>query len=109
MDKRIFVIGSDDCVLGFSLVGVSGVAVQNQDELEGSLERALNDDSVALLLVSSDVAAWQRERIDALKVSSMHPLVVEIPGPTKEATAPSLREFVQRAVGVNLGGQSWQG
>jgi V/A-type H+/Na+-transporting ATPase subunit F len=101
---RTYVIGNEDAVLGFSLVGVDGASAHDADELVQVLTRALDDKTIGLILVTSDVAQFSRERIDALKVSSLEPLVVEIPGEKAGTPTPSLKEFVQRAVGVNLGG-----
>ncbi len=102
---RMWVIGNEDCVLGFSLVGVPGRAVRSAAELRVALEEALADPAIGLLLVTRDVAGWARERVDQLKVSSLTPLLVEIPGATPaEVTPTPLRDLVQRAVGVRLGG-----
>jgi len=102
---RIYVLGNEDCVLGFSLAGVEGQAVRQPEGLRDALDRALADGTIGLLLISHDVADWERERVDLLKVTSLAPLVVEIPGAEDApGKAPSLREFVQRAVGVRLGG-----
>jgi V/A-type H+/Na+-transporting ATPase subunit F len=102
---RIAVIGNPDCVLGFSLAGISGHIVHNPDELESALKETVSDKGIGLLLISSDVAVWARERIDLLKVNSIKPLVVEVPGETKETNYPSLQELVQRSVGMKLGGK----
>lgn len=102
---RTYVIGNEDTVLGFSLVGIQGRAVHNSAELETALQACLADKAIGLLLISSDVAQLARERIDALRLTSLTPLVVEIPGDRGEAPSPSFREFVQRAVGVSLGDQ----
>jgi V/A-type H+/Na+-transporting ATPase subunit F len=101
---RTFVIGNENSVLGFTLVGVAGQAAYDQDEAERALDACLADKSIALLLITSDVAQWVRERVDALKVNSTLPLVVEIPGEEEQAGAPSLKEYVQRAIGLSLGG-----
>lgn len=101
---RIHVIGNQDCVLGMALAGVEGRVVRDATELESVLAVSLADPSVALLLVTSDVAALARGRIDALKVESLQPLVVEIPA-SKPGARPPLRDFVQRTVGVGLGGR----
>ncbi len=102
---RILVIGNDDCVLGFALVGVAGQAVRSADEFRAALDQALADATVGLVLITSDVAQWERAQVDHLKVTSMAPLVVEIPAAEEPGgAATSLREFVQRAVGVRLGG-----
>lgn len=101
---RILVIGSQDAVLGLSLVGVDGRIVADAQQVKEALDASLADRTVGLLLITSDVAEFARERIDALKVSSFAPLVVEVPGPGMGEQPPSLKDLVQRAVGISLGG-----
>jgi len=101
---RLYVIGNDDCVLGFSLVGVDGRAVHNEEALDQALDAAMSDPTIGLLLVTRDVAMWQRERIDQMKVTGLTPLVVEIPGEGREQETASLHDLAQRAIGVRLGG-----
>lgn len=103
---RPYVIGNPDCVLGFSLAGVGGKIVRTAEELADALRSALNDRSIGIILVSSDVAVLAREQIDHLKATSISPLVLEVPGPGGGVEAPSLREMVQRSVGISLGGKS---
>jgi V/A-type H+/Na+-transporting ATPase subunit F len=101
---RTYVLGSENCVLGFSMVGVDGRAVHSADELTQALDECLADRTIGLLLVSADSGDWARERIDALKANSLSPLVVEVPGEREHTTYSSLKDFVQRAVGISLGG-----
>lgn len=101
---RIYVIGNQDAVLGFALVGVGGRIVTDAQEVKGALDASLADRSIGLLLITSDVAEYARERVDALKVSSFAPLVVEVPGQQAGERPPSLKDLVQRAVGISLGG-----
>jgi V/A-type H+-transporting ATPase subunit F len=102
---RMYVIGNEDAVLGFSLVGVDGRAVRNASDLSATLDACLNDETVGLLLITADVSPWARERIDELKVTSTSPLVVEIPGENTGTRYDSLTDFVQRAMGIQLGGE----
>ena len=102
---RMYVLGNADCVLGFSLVGVDGEAMRDAEDLRRHLALCLADKTIGLLLVSGDVAEFDREHIDALKVNSLQPLVVEVPGETRGQDYPSLQEFVQRSVGIRLGGK----
>lgn len=101
---KIFVIGNQDFVLGFSLVGVDGQVAHDRSGLEQILQTAMANPKIGLILVSSDVAVHARERVDALKINSVSPLVVEVPGEGDDTSYPSLLDFVQRAVGVRLGG-----
>jgi len=101
---RTYVLGNENCVLGFSLVHVDGTCVRDKASFDRELNVALADESIGMLLISADVAAWSQERIDDLKVKSLRPLVVEVPGEQSHQTFPSLQEFVQRAVGIRLGG-----
>jgi len=102
---KAYVIGNENAVLGFSLVGVDGRVVRSSEELEAALDRCLADESIALVLVTSDVMALSQSRVEKLQVSSVSPLVVEIPGESgRGANADTLQEFVQRSVGVHLRG-----
>ena len=59
---RIFVLGNQDAVLGFSLVGVDGRIVGDADQTKAALDGALADRSIGLLLITSDVAEFARDR-----------------------------------------------
>ena len=99
---KAFVIGSESCVLGFALAGLEGVTVRSADEVDAALDLLMGDPGVALVLISADVAALARNRVDELKINSLQPLLVEIPGQHTGTSYPPLREFVQRAIGVQL-------
>ncbi|MHB9032362.1 MAG: V-type ATP synthase subunit F [Anaerolineae bacterium] len=101
---RPFVIANPDCVLGMSLAGIGGKVVSNADELSEALNTALKDKTIAMILISSDVAKFAREKVDELKVTSISPLIIEVPGLTRDAEALSLIQMVQRSIGVSLGG-----
>ena len=100
---KVFVIGNQEAVLGFSLVGVHGKAVTSAAEVDEALDEALSNADNGIVLITEDVAGWVQARMDQLKLRSTVPLVVEIPGPEGVATdRPSLNEIVLRAIGVKL-------
>jgi len=97
------VIGNQDAVWGFALVGVRGEVVTTQEELNQALDEAMTRDDVGVVLVTQDVADLARERLDRLKVRSMHPLLLEIPGPEgPHPDQPGIGEIIQRTIGVKL-------
>ncbi|MGD8404674.1 MAG: V-type ATP synthase subunit F [Anaerolineales bacterium] len=97
------VVGNQDAVLGFSLVGVHGKAVTTAAETNQALDEAMASDEAGIILVTEDVARLVEMRMDQLKLRSTVPLVVEIPGSQGEGTdRPSLNEVVLRAIGVKF-------
>ncbi|MGB7876939.1 MAG: V-type ATP synthase subunit F [Anaerolineales bacterium] len=100
---KILVIGNQEAVLGFSLVGVSGMAVLTASEADQALDEALSTDDTGIVLVTEDVAELIEARMEQLKLRSTVPLVVEIPGPEGvRPDRPSLNEMVLSAIGVRL-------
>jgi V/A-type H+-transporting ATPase subunit F len=100
---KVFVIGNQQAVLGFSLVGVHGKAVTSASEASEALDEALSNAENGIVLITEDVAGLVQARMDQLKLRSTVPLVVEIPGPEGVAEGqPSLNEIVMRAIGVRL-------
>ena len=100
---KLLVIGSQDAVLGFDLVGVRGRIVTTAEELNQALDAALADKEVGIVLVTEDVADLARQRVDMLRVRSTVPLVVEIPGPGgPHPDRPPLSEVIRRTIGVKI-------
>ena len=100
---KVLVIGNQEAVLGFSLVGVNGKTVTTAMETNQALDEALASGDAGIVLVTEDVARLVETRIDQLKLRSTIPLVVEIPGPKGAgADRPSLNEVVLRAIGVKF-------
>ena len=74
-----FVIGDDDTVLGFSLVGVSGIVAATADEAKGAWDKALEDKAHGVIIITEDAADLIRDTVDRYLFSESFPLVVEIP------------------------------
>jgi V/A-type H+/Na+-transporting ATPase subunit F len=100
---KILVIGNQEAVLGFSLVGVHGTVVTTTSDVNQALDEALAADDIGIILVTEDVAELIGARMEQLKLRSTVPLVVEIPGPEGVSPdRPSLNEMVLSAIGVRL-------
>jgi V/A-type H+/Na+-transporting ATPase subunit F len=101
---KILVIGNQEAVLGFSLVGVQGQVVSSVEEINRALDEALSSSSdIGIVLVTQDVSGLIQSRMDQLQLRSTIPLVVEIPGPEGvRPDQPSLSDVVLRAIGVKI-------
>ncbi|MEA3376473.1 MAG: V-type ATP synthase subunit F [Chloroflexota bacterium] len=99
----MLIIGSQDAVWGFALVGVRGEIVTTEEEVHRALDAAMDSEDVGIVLITEDVSALARDRVDTLKVRSMHPLLVEIPGPEgPHADRPPINEVIRRTIGVRV-------
>lgn len=98
----MFVLGDEDAVLGFALVGVAGKAVHDADAARTTLDELLDREDVEIVLITEDWAATLRERVDELKMSASRPVILEIPSREAKPTGRSLRELVQQAIGIRL-------
>lgn len=98
----IFVIGDENTVLGFSLVGIESETVESVEEARSLLDEALDRENVQIVLITENWAAQMREEVNRLKMESVEPLVLEIQGSEPAPSGPSLRELVRRAVGIRL-------
>ena len=96
-----FVIGDDDTVLGFSVVGVTGVSVRTAQEALDAWSKALSDNSYGIIIITEDAADLIRSTVDRYLFSETFPLVVEIPGSDKRG-GKDLRALVNDAIGVSI-------
>lgn len=100
---KVLIIGNQEAVTGFSLVGVRGKGVTTAAEANQALDEALAAPDAGIVLVTADTAELIQARMDQLKLRSTVPLVVEIPGPMGVSpNQPSLNEIVLRAIGIKL-------
>ena len=100
---KIMIIGHPQAVLGFSLVGVQGIAATTEAETNEALDKAFASSDVGILLITEDAAKMIGKKIDDLRLHSSSPLVVEIPSPgSTYSDQPTIHEIVFRAIGVKI-------
>jgi len=99
---RLFVLGDEEAVLGFSLAGVRGKVAQSPAEVREGLKKALTDEGIGILLITADAAQMVREEVDKLKIASVSPLILEIPSSRGATEGLSIRELIREAIGISL-------
>ncbi len=101
---KYFVIGDEDTVLGFGMVGVEGRVAGNPAEAEAAFDAATSDPAIGILVVTERAAELMRQRVDRYLFSDTFPLIVEIPDRRGRMTGrPTIREMVNSAIGIKLG------
>ena len=100
---KYFVIGEEDTVIGFGLVGVEGKQASTAEEAEAAFSSALDDPEIGIILINEGVAALIRPKIEEFVFTRTFPLILEIPGREgRDRNRPRLKELVNEAIGVKL-------
>jgi len=100
---KYFIVGDEDAVLGFGMVGVKGRIAANQKQAEEAFKEALADGSVGIVIITERIAELIRPQVDRFIFSEKFPLIVEITdrkGPLEGK--PTLRKMVNDAIGITL-------
>lgn len=100
---KYFIIGGEDAVLGFGMVGVQGSVVENADQARQALQSALGDPENGIVIITEPVAGMIRSLVDRYVFGRSFPLIVEIPGRDGPVEGrPGLRDLVNKAIGINF-------
>jgi len=100
---KYFVIGDEDTVLGFGLVGVKGNVADTKAEAEHSFNEALKDNDIGIIIITEKTAELIRSLVNRYLFTSSFPLIVEIPDRSgKMQGKPGIRQMVNEAIGVKL-------
>lgn len=100
---KYYVIGDEDTVLGFGMVGVEGSTVTSKEGADAAFDGALADREIGILIITESAADTIREKVDTLLFSEQFPLIVEVPGRKgKIPDRPGLRQMVNEAIGIKL-------
>ncbi|MBN1646981.1 MAG: V-type ATP synthase subunit F [Spirochaetales bacterium] len=98
-----FIIGDEDAVLGFGMVGVRGQTVNNQQEAGDAFRKVLEDKETGIVIITERIADLIRDLVDKYVFTRQFPLILEIPDRMGRMEGkPGLREMVNGAIGVNL-------
>jgi V/A-type H+-transporting ATPase subunit F len=100
---KFYVIGDQDTLLGFQLVGLEGEEVHSAEEAREALQRAFQIEDLGIIIITERIAATIRNLVDQYVYKKTFPLIIEIPdreGPVEGRQ--SIRELIRAAVGVHL-------
>jgi len=97
------IIGDEDAVLGFEMVGVSGRTARNPEEAHRAFQAVLEDSQTGIIIITERVADMIRPLVDKFLFTQSFPLIVEIPDRKgRQPGRPGIRELVNAAIGVRL-------
>ncbi len=97
------IIGDEDTVLGFAIVGVAGKVARNAEEAQRAFAELLGDKETGIVIVTERVADMMRSTVDRYVFTESFPLIVEIPDRHGSLPdRPGIKEMVNTAIGLKL-------
>lgn len=92
-----------DTLTGLRLAGIEGTVVHTAEEVERALKAAIEDEEVAVVLMTETLISLCPELVYDVKLKNKRPLVVEIPDRHADGRSKnSILRYVHEAIGVKI-------
>ncbi len=101
---RFYLISDNiDTQVGMRLAGIEGVVVHEADEVHQALSDAMEQEDIAVILMTERLVSLCRDLVDDLKLNRSRPLIVEIPDRHGNGRAKdSITRYVREAIGIKI-------
>ncbi len=101
---RYFVISDNsDTLTGLRLAGIEGIKAETREQTLDAIANAVQDASIGILLINEKLAALCPDQVNAMKLTSVRPLLVEIPDRHHTGRAPdSITRYIREAIGIKV-------
>ena len=101
---RMYAVSADaDTLTGLRLAGIEGELAADKKKTAAIVSRVRADSDIAVLLIDEDCAAMIPETVKELKLSSINPLLVVIPGSGGSSREPdSITRLIREAIGIKI-------
>ncbi|XFA98491.1 V-type ATP synthase subunit F [Candidatus Izemoplasma sp. B36] len=103
--KFFLLTDNTDTLMGMRLVGIEGVVIHERKRVIEELDKAVNNEAYAILLITTKLVELCPDIISELKLKLKKPIILEIPdrhGSTE--VGKSIDNYVSDAIGVKLRG-----
>jgi V/A-type H+-transporting ATPase subunit F len=101
---RFYLISDNvDTQMGMRLSGIDGVVVHEHQEVKDALITAMDDKTVAVVLITEKLVRLCSDLVYDLKLNRKSPLIVEIPD--RHATSnitENISKYIESAIGLKL-------
>lgn len=92
-----------DTQMGMRLAGIEGVVIHEREEVLRELKRAMGNEEIAVILMTTKLIQTCPDVISELKLKQPKPLIVEIPDRHGSAkVGETIDRYVSEAIGVKL-------
>ncbi|KAF0226436.1 MAG: Archaeal/vacuolar-type H+-ATPase subunit F [Erysipelotrichaceae bacterium] len=101
--KFFLISDNTDTQMGLRLAGIEGVVVHTREQVLSELNKAIQDDSIAIVLMTTLAVASAPSEIAELKLKLSKPLIVEIPDRHGSAKiGETIDAYISEAIGIKI-------
>lgn len=101
---KFFIISDNvDAQMGMRIAGIEGAAAYDKEQALGALEKAVEDEEIAVVLMTEKLVKLCYERVYDIKLNCRRPLIVEVPDRgSKSGAIDAISRYVEEALGIKL-------
>lgn len=101
---KFFVISDNiDTQMGMRIAGIDGIVAHSKDHVLDELNKAVDDEDVAVILMTEKLVELCRDRVYDIKLNRRRPLIVEIPDRHGNSDViDSISRYVEEAIGIRI-------
>ena len=101
--KFFLISDNTDTQMGLRLAGIDGVVAHTKDEVLSELNKAIADDSIAIVLMTTLAISTCAATIAELKLHLTQPLIVEIPDRHGSVNiGETIDAYISEAIGIKI-------
>lgn len=101
--KMYLISDNVDTLMGMRLAGVEGEVVHSTQHINEALDKAINNEEIAVILMTETLMKKCHDRIYNIKLNYKRPLIIEIPDRHGQGrTKDSITKYVSDAIGVKM-------
>jgi len=101
--KFFLISDNTDTQMGLRLAGIEGVVAHTQEEVLRELNKAIADDSIAIILMTTLAISTCPTIIAELKLKLSKPLIVEVPDRHGSAKiGETIDSYISEAIGIKI-------
>lgn len=101
--KSFLISDNRDTALGMRLAGVTGVVVHEKREITESLNDALKDRDIGIIIVTEKILKAAKDEIMSIKSRVNFPLIITIPDKAGyEYAGDFITKYIRESVGLKI-------
>ena len=97
---NIHVVGTEDTIIGFGLVGISGTVINSAEEAEQLLAKLAESKEYAIIIINRKYLEGIEEFIKNYRLDPDNPIIVDIPDESGIITYESVKDIIKKSIGI---------